>query len=251
MATADATAARAARRGGDTSFTISVVRFLTAAPGFSRGHQHSSGDEDEDNDDEDVVDEKGTNADSGTENENDSSKCSIPEAEEEKSIDKLIEDEIRELGAKSKRRFATLDSGCSGVIFIQMQRQTGDPGPKEIVQHIMTSAASKRKHTSRFILRILPVELACYASEEEISKAIKPLVSTFLTETEPPSMYVIKNLHILDFCLNYGGPNKVGLNNPDKSVMVRIVKTTCLIEVVEKYKELAKYNLRQLTSQKT
>lgn len=29
----------------------------------------------------------------------------------------------------------------------------------------------------RFILRILPAEVTCYASEEEISKAIKPLLS--------------------------------------------------------------------------
>lgn len=28
----------------------------------------------------------------------------------------------------------------------------------------------------RFILRILPAEVTCYASEEEISKAIKPLL---------------------------------------------------------------------------
>ncbi|KAI4385384.1 hypothetical protein MLD38_003418 [Melastoma candidum] len=266
-------------------------------------YSDSSGDEDEDDGDEDEVDEKEANEETNDSplgekseseavhgeksepldtgcvedqtngasetltkrqcTENISSKCSIPEAKVEKSIDKLIEDEIRELGDKSKRRFASLDSGCNGVIFIQMRRQAGDPGPKEIVQHIMTSAASTRKHMSRFILRILPVELACYASEEEISKAIKPLVSQhFPTETETPLKFAV----LYDARANSGidrmkiinsvaksipGPHKVDLNNPDKSVMVQIVKTTCLIGVVEKYKELAKYNLRQLTSQKT
>lgn len=43
----------------------------------------------------------------------------------------------------------TLDSGCNGVIFIQMRKQDGDPGPRDIVQHIMQSAASTRKHMSR------------------------------------------------------------------------------------------------------
>ncbi|KAF8041203.1 hypothetical protein BT93_B3204 [Corymbia citriodora subsp. variegata] len=192
--------------------------------------------------------------------ENCSSKCSLKDSKEEKSIDKLIEDEIRELGDKNKRRFVTLDSGCNGVIFIQMRKQDGDPGPRDIVQHIMQSAASTRKHMSRFILRVLPVEVACYASEEEISKAIKPLVTRYFPlETDHPQKFAV----LYDARANSGidrmkiinsvaksvpGPHKVDLNNPDKSIVVQIVKTICLIGVVEKYKELAKYNLRQLTS---
>ncbi|XP_030520661.1 THUMP domain-containing protein 1 homolog isoform X1 [Rhodamnia argentea] len=189
-----------------------------------------------------------------------SSKCSLKDNKEEKSIDKLIEDEIKELGDKNKRRFVTLDSGCNGVIFIQMRKQDGDPGPRDIVQHIMQSAASTRKHMSRFILRVLPIEVACYASEEEISRAIKPLVTQYFPlETEHPQKFAV----LYDARANSGidrmkiinsvaksvpGPHKVDLNNPDKSIVVQIVKTICLIGVVEKYKELAKYNLRQLTS---
>jgi len=71
-------------------------------------------------------------------------------------------------------------------------------------------------------------------------------------------------------------PHKVDLSNPEMTIVVEIIKvnkekiyvllhqiwsvinsirvsccnlqTVCLIGVVEKYKELAKYNLRQLTS---
>ena len=50
-----------------------------------------------------------------------------------------------------QRRFFKLDSGCNGVVFIQMRKRDGDPGPTNIVQHMMTSAASTRKHMSRFI----------------------------------------------------------------------------------------------------
>ena len=39
-------------------------------------------------------------------------------------------------------------------------------------------------HT-RFILRVLPVEVACYASEEEISKAISPLVEKYFPKECP------------------------------------------------------------------
>lgn len=50
-----------------------------------------------------------------------------------------------------QRRFVSLDSGCNGVIFIQMRKGDKDPSPKDIVQHMMTSAASTRKHMSRFM----------------------------------------------------------------------------------------------------
>lgn len=42
-----------------------------------------------------------------------------------------------------------LDSGCNGVIFIQMQKGEGDPSPVEIVQHMMNSAYTTKKHMSR------------------------------------------------------------------------------------------------------
>nr|XP_048322277.1 LOW QUALITY PROTEIN: THUMP domain-containing protein 1 homolog [Ziziphus jujuba var. spinosa] len=190
------------------------------------------------------------------------SKPVIPNKVEEKSVDKLIDAEIKELGDTNKRRFGKLDSGCNGVVFVQMRKEDGDPGPKDIVQHIMTSAAATRKHMSRFILRVLPVEVACYASEEEITKAIAPLVAQYFpVETENPIKFAvlyearantgIDRMKIINaVAKSVPGPHKVDLNNPDKTIVVEIVRTVCLIGVVEKYKELAKYNLRQLTSAK-
>ncbi|KAJ6302984.1 hypothetical protein OIU77_016969 [Salix suchowensis] len=170
-----------------------------------------SGDNDEDKDEEDGLDENKTGASEAIDakNENPADEKQESEAEElpakkkctetcapksvaqekveEKSIDKLIEDELKELGDKNKRRFLSLDSGCNGVIFVQMRKIDGDPCPKDIVQHMMTSAASTRKHMSRFILRVLPIEVACYASEEEISRAIAPVVEKYFpVDTQDP-----------------------------------------------------------------
>ncbi|XP_065867538.1 uncharacterized protein [Euphorbia lathyris] len=179
---------------------------------------------------------------------------------EQKSIDKLIEDELKELCDKSKRRFFSLDSGCNGVVFIQMRKGDGDPSPKDIAQHMMTSLASTKKHMSRFILRVLPVEASCYSSEEEISKAMEPIVAKhFPSDSQDPHKFAvlyearansgIERMKIINaVAKSVPGPHKVDLSNPDKTIVVEIVKTVCLIGVVEKYKELAKYNLRQLTS---
>ena len=130
-----------------------------------------------------------------------------------------------------QRLFASLESGCNGCIFIQMHKRAEDPGPVEIVQNMMSSAASTRKHMSRFrfgaiaahlplsslilifkdavflwwyrllrcfctyklpiwmhtrfILRVLPAEVARYASEEEITKAISPLVEKYFPKECP------------------------------------------------------------------
>ncbi|KAL3529998.1 hypothetical protein ACH5RR_009320 [Cinchona calisaya] len=181
---------------------------------------------------------------------------------EEKSVDKLIEAELAELGDKTKRRFSSLDSGCNGVVFVQMRKREGDPSPKDIVQYMMTSLASTRKHVSRFMLRVLPVELTCYASEEEILRAIKPLISqNFPVEAENPHKFAvlyearantgIDRMKIINaVAKSVPPPHKVDLSNPDINIIVQIVKTVCLIGVVEKYKELSKFNLRQLTSSK-
>uniref|UniRef100_A0A5B7AUA1 Putative THUMP domain-containing protein 1 isoform X1 n=1 Tax=Davidia involucrata TaxID=16924 RepID=A0A5B7AUA1_DAVIN len=181
---------------------------------------------------------------------------------EEKSVDKLIEAELEELGDRSKRRFNNLDSGCNGVVFVQMRKRDGDPSPKDIVQHMMTSVATTRKHMSRFMLRVLPVEVTCHASEEEITKAIKPLIAQYFpSKSQTPHKFAvlyearantgIDRMKIINaVAKSVPGPHKVDLNNPDKNIVVQVVKTVCLIGVVEKYKELAKYNLRQLTSSK-
>ncbi|KAK3205211.1 hypothetical protein Dsin_019257 [Dipteronia sinensis] len=192
----------------------------------------------------------------------DSSKSVINGKLEEKSIDKLIEAELKELGDKNKRRFLNLDAGCNGVGFVQMRKRDGDPGPKDIVQHMMTSSASTKKPISRFILRVLPIEVSCYASEEEISRAIKPLVAQYFpVETQTPQKFAvlyearantgIDRMKIINsVAKSVPAPHKVDLSNPDKTIVVEIVKTVCMIGVVERYKELAKYNLRQLTSPK-
>ncbi|KAL1538936.1 THUMP domain-containing protein 1 isoform X2 [Salvia divinorum] len=185
---------------------------------------------------------------------------SLSKKVETKSVDKLIEAELAELGDKSKRRFCKLDTGCNGVIFIQMRKREGDPSTKDIVHRMMTSLAVTKKHVSRFLLRLLPVEVSCYPSDEEIRRAIKPVIEKYFPiETEKLRKFSV----LYDARANTGinrakvidavakcvpSIHKVDLANPDISIMVQIVKTVCLIGVVEKYKEFAKYNLRQLSS---
>ncbi|KAG2562680.1 hypothetical protein PVAP13_8KG399600 [Panicum virgatum] len=159
-----------------------------------------------------------------------------PKDSGERNIDDLIDEDLKELGDRKKRLFASLESGCNGCIFIQMHKRAGDPGPVEIVQNIMSSAASTRKHMSRFILRVLPAEVACYASEEEISKAISPLVEKYFPKECPTShkfavLYEARSNTGIDrmkiinaVAKSVPQPHKVDLKNPDKTIIVQIAK---------------------------
>ncbi|CAO2142065.1 unnamed protein product [Urochloa humidicola] len=183
-----------------------------------------------------------------------------PKESRERNIDDLIDEDLKELGDRKKRLFTSLESGCNGCIFIQMHKRAGDPGTVEIVQNMMSSAASTRKHMSRFILRVLPVEVACYASEEEITKAMSPLVEKYFPNECPSghkfavlyearSNTGIDRMKIINaVAKTVPQPHKVDLKNPDKTIIVQIAKTICMIGVVERYKELSKFNLRQLTT---
>lgn len=179
------------------------------------------------------------------------------------TIDKILEAEIKELGDKEKARFAALDSGCNGVVFIRMHKECGPPTPSELVEYLMNKAASTKQQMSRFILRLLPVELTCYASPEEITKVAEPLIKQHFPTTEyhPPIKFAVlyearanagvDRLTIIDTVAKLvPQPHKVDLSNPDKTIVVQITKTICMIGIVHKFKQLSKYNLQQLTGYK-
>ncbi|CAK9184351.1 unnamed protein product [Ilex paraguariensis] len=183
--------------------------------------------------------------------ETDASKCGkvVGQKIEEKSVDKLIEAELAELGDRSKRRFSNLDSGCNGVVFIQMRKGDEYPGPNNIVQHMMTSVAATKKHMSRFMLRVLPIEVTCYASGDEIATAIKPLIARYFpVETETPLKFAvlydarantgIDRMKIIDtVAKSVTGPHKVDLNNPDIHIVVQICKIhkTCNLKELDNW----------------
>ncbi|KAI3518256.1 hypothetical protein L1887_06781 [Cichorium endivia] len=110
-----------------------------------------------------------------------------------------------------------------------MRKRDEDSIPKEIAQRMITSVAETKRHMARFILRILPIEFAVLCEARANSGFEKMKIINVVAKSVPE-------------------PHKVDLTNPERTIVVQIAKTVCCIGVVEKYKELAKYNLRQLTS---
>ncbi|BBN15580.1 tRNA acetyltransferase TAN1 [Marchantia polymorpha subsp. ruderalis] len=179
-----------------------------------------------------------------------------------RSFDELLADELSELRDKKKARFVGYETGCNGVIFVRMHVKKGvveSKGPMELAEAIVRDAASTKQSKTRHCMRLLPVELTCYASTAEMLKVAEPLIQRHFPADQPSIKFAVvcearanTNLKKMDFINAIAKlvpePHSVDLSNPQKTILVQVVKTACAIGVVQDFKELAKYNLRQLTT---
>ncbi|KAJ9577321.1 hypothetical protein L9F63_006104 [Diploptera punctata] len=103
-------------------------------------------------------------------------------SEEEEDIEKALNKELEALKAETKkptnRRFQVLESGANNCIFIQTTVQE----PVELAHHIMKDVESTRKQKTRFLLRLLPIEITCKAYLEDIRKAADTLFDKYFTK---------------------------------------------------------------------
>lgn len=181
--------------------------------------------------------------------------------EASKSVDELLAAELVDLRDQRKARFVGYETGCNGVIFVRMHSEKGlyQKGPKELAEAIVREVATSKQSRSRFCMRLLPVELTCYASTSELEKVVRPLILRHFPKDpdQPPIKYAVicevranTNLNKMDFIHTVAKmvpePHSVDLKRPEKTILVQIVKTACAIGVVQDFKELSKYNLRQL-----
>ncbi|EFJ34510.1 hypothetical protein SELMODRAFT_405908 [Selaginella moellendorffii] len=180
----------------------------------------------------------------------------------EKNFDELLKEEIVELRDKKnddwkiQARFVSSETGCNGVVFIEMVKAS--IGPVELAESIVRMVASTKKSRTRFCMKLLPMEVTCYASAEEVKIAAQPLIlkhfpaeaaegTKFAVVYEARANTGLDRMTLIDAVAQLvPKPHSVDLKAPQKTIIVQVAKTTCGIGVLSGYKELAKYNLRQL-----
>ncbi|KAH9541296.1 hypothetical protein CY35_14G055400 [Sphagnum magellanicum] len=231
------------------------------------GESEQSGDESEEHrEDKNVKKQQKHQADSFVSGRN----CNLGKIREESSrgggIDELLTAEINELRNPNKARFVGVETGCHGIVFVCMRNKNGSglasQSPMDLAEAIVRDAAASKKSRTRYSMRVLPVEVTCYASAAELTKAAEPVMARhFPTGQDCPSFkYAVvcearantklNKMELIEAVAKLvPKPHSVDLKNPDKTILVQIVKTACAVGVVRNFKELAKYNLRQLTSQ--
>ncbi|KAK2711539.1 THUMP domain-containing protein 1-like [Artemia franciscana] len=170
-------------------------------------------------------------------------------------IESDLDSELKSLRTAEieQKRFQVVDSGANNVVFIK----TTVPSPLEVAQKIINDIKENGEQKTRFLLRLLPVELTCRASIEEIKKALQPIITEHFKDAKNFHIQVharnsnIKRDNILPelLCLFQEiYPQLIGtLVKPHKSLILEIIKSTVCICIAEEYDENAKYNLIELS----
>ncbi|RLN82590.1 hypothetical protein BBJ28_00003767 [Nothophytophthora sp. Chile5] len=185
------------------------------------------------------------------------------------SVQKQLQAEIAALKTQAKSRqtgrFTPLDTGVKGAILIQFKDANVSPG--ELVAKIFEDVERTKEFSSRFIMRMIPLEKVGYSSVEAIKEMAGPLVQThweqFKAEqkangTEAPLEFAVEfkrrnctNLNSMDV-INalvevVGLENaKVNLTTPRSVVLVEVFRNTCGVSVVTDFHRYKKFNVRSV-----
>ncbi|XP_058125590.1 THUMP domain-containing protein 1 homolog [Anopheles ziemanni] len=181
------------------------------------------------------------------------------EEQEEEDISIKLQKEAEAAGQKSDKafRFQNVDSGATNCLFIQ----TSLENPNEIGYKLMKDLSATKKHKSRFILRMLPIEAVCRANLKDIMDTVGALCDRYFLK-EPKSYAIIFHRRLnnelsrddvirelADLITAKNAGNKANLKNPDLAVIVEVIKGLCCIGILQEYYQLRKYNLAEIVAQ--
>lgn len=184
------------------------------------------------------------------------------EEEEEEDISALLEKEIKTLTtAKTadRYRFQQVETKVANCIFIK----TTIPDPNELGLRIMRDIAEKEKRKTRFVQRLLPVDVICRANIEDIKNAAGKLFDKIFLNVEPTKYSIVVNkrhntsldrmkiiqslAELIDF---KNSAHKVDLKNPKITIVVEVIKGLCCLSILPDYIKLKKFNIHELTQPK-
>uniref|UniRef100_A0A182PA06 THUMP domain-containing protein n=1 Tax=Anopheles epiroticus TaxID=199890 RepID=A0A182PA06_9DIPT len=156
----------------------------------------------------------------------------------------------------SSFRFQSVESGAMNCLFIQ----TALPDPNELVVKLMKDLSLTKKHKSRFILRMLPIQAVCRANLKDIMDVVGSLGDRYFLK-EPKTYAIIFNRRLnndlsrddvirelADLITAKNVGNKTNLKNPELAVIVEVIKGLCCIGILPEYYQLRKYNVVELVA---
>lgn len=173
-------------------------------------------------------------------------------------ISSTLQKEINDTVTAHKQktfRFHQMDTGASNSVFIR----TTLADPVELAVHIVRQIAVTKKQISRFVLRLIPIEIVCKANMKDILNEAGKLFDKHFLNRPPTTYSIIVNRRYnndlgrdaligeLAEMIKFKNINhKVDLSAPALTVIVEIIKGLCCLSVVPQYLQLKKYNLFEL-----
>ncbi|XP_011168314.1 THUMP domain-containing protein 1 homolog [Solenopsis invicta] len=178
---------------------------------------------------------------------------------EDEDISTALEKEIDELRTESKmplfsRKFQEVDTGVKNMIFIASTL----PNPLELVMKIVTKLDTTKEQCTRYLLRLLPIEVVCKAYMDNIKTKASELFEKYFAQ-EPKTFSIVFNHRsnnsikrdeiiedLAEIILKKNPGNKADLKNPDIAVIVEVIRNICLLSIAPKYYKFKKYNLLEI-----
>lgn len=172
-------------------------------------------------------------------------------------IERELEKEIESLKSNCStdtKPFQVVETDVKSCVFIK----TTVDNPVELATSIFREILDQKKCKSKFLIRLLPIEITCKAYIEDIKKAADEIFDAHFS-CEPTTYAVMHNhrcnnsvlraeviealcVLVRDRNLNHS----VDIKNPKKAILVEIIKGVCCLSVVSNYYEFKKYNLIEL-----
>lgn len=178
-------------------------------------------------------------------------------AEDDDDIAGQLQKEIEKTQKEVKERnqlFTSVTTGVQNLLFIRSA--IGDP--TELGVKIMRDLAATKLKKTKFTLRMLPIAAVSKSKIEDITNAAGELFDKHFLK-EPCTFAINFNkrynhdvsrdtvINELASLVSMKNPlNKVNLKEPQKSIVVEVVKGLCMIAVVPDYLKLKRYNLHEL-----
>lgn len=186
----------------------------------------------------------------------DTQSAEIQDPAKQEDIEDSLAEEITNLKAQqnSVRKFQVMESGAKNFLFI---RTTLDD-PVALAEKIMCDVYENKQMQTRFLLRLVPVEITCKAYIKDIEKAIEPLLIKYFTN-EPHSFSIIFNHRnnnsiskdevikiIADKVSSLRADHKVNLKDAERSIIIEVIRNIALLSVVPNFFKYKKYNLHSI-----
>ncbi|XP_066590413.1 THUMP domain-containing protein 1 homolog [Prorops nasuta] len=183
----------------------------------------------------------------------------VKDQNDDNDISTELDKEIEELKFQSEkpvalRTFKAVDTGVKNVIFIS----TTLKDPLTLVTKIFKDLLETRKQRSRYLLRILPIQVCCKAYMEDIKKCAEVLFEKYFSQ-EPKTFSIVFNRHtrnnigrneiiqdLAAIVMQKNPGNRANLKDPEIAVVVEIIKNICLISIAPNYFRYKKYNMLEI-----
>ncbi|XP_076760014.1 THUMP domain-containing protein 1 homolog [Xylocopa sonorina] len=188
---------------------------------------------------------------------------SVSENDEEDDISTALNKELDVLKTEyskpvNARRFQVVDTGVKNVVFIRSTLTN----PLELVTKIITELNKTKQQRTRFLLRLLPIEVVCKANMTDIKAKANVMLEKYFAQ-EPKTFSIVFNRHsnnnihrdeviedLAEIISKKNPGNKADLKNPELAVIVEMIRGVCLMSVAPNYYKFRKYNLLEICNTK-